>query len=248
MNQSFSNPFGDDQKPQLVLVQDHLQECPYLDQTARMPLEFSVSSLGPDDTDDLLASGYRRSGEFLYRTQCPACNECKPTRVLVDRFEMTRSMRRVFKRGEKSLTCRWSVPSADQQRVEMFNAHRESRDLGSGETVARRGYESFLAETCFETLELAVFLGEKLVAISIVDVGRTSLSAVYTHFLPDYSRFSLGTYAVLKQIEWAAQTDRKHVYLGMYVAANHHLNYKARFTPQERLIEGKWVLIDSPQT
>ena len=54
------------------------------------------------------------------------------------------------------------------------------------------------------------------------------------------SRYSLGTYAILKQLQWAKESGRKFVYLGMYVANNSHLNYKARFGPQERLFDGKW--------
>ena len=77
-------------------------------------------------------------------------------------------------------------------------------------------------------------------AISIVDIGRTSTSAVYTHFDPRASRYSLGTYAILRQIEWARENGRQYVYLGMFVADNQHLNYKARFLPQQRLIEGRW--------
>ncbi|HBJ33240.1 MAG TPA: arginyltransferase, partial [Planctomycetaceae bacterium] len=68
---------------------------------------------------------------------------------------------------------------------------------------------------------------------------------VYTHFDPDYSKYSLGTYAILRQIAWAQQTRRQYVYLGMYVQENSHLNYKSRFIVQQRLIRGEWVTFDS---
>ncbi|MCG8649251.1 MAG: arginyltransferase, partial [Pirellulales bacterium] len=82
------------------------------------------------------------------------------------------------------------------------------------------------------------------IGISIVDVGAESTSAVYTHFEPGSGRYSLGTYAVLKQLQWARQTERKYVYLGMYVTNNRHLNYKARFGPQQRLIDQTWIDVD----
>ena len=50
----------------------------------------------------------------------------------------------------------------------------------------------------------------------------------------------IDTSGALKQIDWARETGRQYVYLGMYVAANQHLNYKARFLPQQRLIDGQW--------
>jgi leucyl-tRNA---protein transferase len=230
----------------LVVVQDGLQPCPYLpDTNARMPLRLPVGTVTPEVTDQLLAMGYRRSGDFVYRTQCPSCSECRPTRIEVANFCWTTSMKRVKKRGDRELTCQWSTPSVDRQRVWQFNEHRKQRGLGqeSG-LVDADGYRAFLSDTCCDTRELAISLQDQLVAISIVDIGRTSTSAVYTHFDPAASRFSLGTYAILKQIEWAQQTGRQFVYLGMYVAENTHLNYKGRFLPQQRLIDNKWVQYD----
>ncbi|QDT09688.1 arginyltransferase [Planctomycetes bacterium K23_9] len=229
-------------KCKLVVVQDQLQECPYLaDTTARMPLRLPVGDVTPQITDELLAMGYRRSGDFVYRTQCPTCSECKPTRVPVATFKLTSSMRRVLKRGDRELTHKWGPPQIDQERVAMFNQHRLHRNLGSGEPVDEYSYGAFLNDTCCDTLELSVYRDQKLVSVSVIDVGENSISAVYTHFDPKESRYSLGTYGILKQAQWAAQTNRQFVYLGMYVADNSHLNYKARFGPQQRLCDGQWT-------
>ena len=227
----------------LVLVQDQLSPCPYLGQTvARMPLALPVGSVTPQVTDDLLALGYRRSGDFLYRTQCPNCSQCHPTRIDVRHFRLSSSMRRVRNRGARELECRWGDPTVDQPRVRLFNQHRAARQLDQGSgSIDADSYRSFLTDTCCQTMELSIFRQRRLIAISIVDVGAQSTSAVYTYFDPAEQRFSLGTLAILKQIEWAQQTDRQFVYLGMYVAANRHLNYKARFTPQQRRIDGQWI-------
>lgn len=227
----------------LVIVQDQFQPCPYRDGViARMPLRLAVGSVTQDVTDELLGWGYRRSGDFVYRTQCPTCQECQPTRVLVDRFQPTASMRRVLRRGDRELNCRWGEPAVDRTRLGLFNEHRRSRGLNSdGDRIDAEAYRSFLVDSNCESQELSVTLNGQLVAVSIVDIGRESTSAVYTHFAPEASKYSLGTYAILKQIERARQTSRKYVYLGMYVAENRHLNYKARFLPQERLTGDDWV-------
>lgn len=226
----------------LLLVQDQLQPCPYLaGVTARMPLRLPVGPVSPSVTDQLLAMGYRRSGDFVYNTACPACSECKPTRVEVERFRYTASMRRVLRRGNRELTCEWGTPRVDAKRVWLFNLHRNKRGLsqGAGE-LDSEGYRMFLADSCCDTQELAIWLNDELVAVSIVDAGAMSFSAVYTHFDPHAMRYSLGTYALLRQIEYTIETGRKYLYLGMYVADNSHLNYKARFRPQQRLVDGQW--------
>ena len=229
----------------LVVIQDQLQSCPYRDGvTARMPLQLPVGNVTPAITDRLLEGGYRRSGDFVYRTQCPTCTECLPTRVNAVTFPFSKSMRRVLMRGDRELKTLWSRPVVDARRVDLFNLHREQRSLGRGDEVDAESYQSFLVESCCDSYELQMFLDDLLVAIAIVDFGQDSVSAVYTFFDPALHRFSLGTYALLKTIQRARQSQRKFVYLGMYVAENRHLNYKARFSPQQRLIRGEWVDID----
>lgn len=227
----------------LAVVRDELSECPYLDpQVARMPLHLPFDRLDPRATDELFARGFRRSGFFLYYTRCPMCAACQPTRLEIERFSIRGSLRRVLNRGDRDLTCRWGAPAADAARVSMFNRHRRTRGLDRDDNdIDRLGYRSFVVDTCCETRELAIEHRGRLVAVAIVDVGAVSMSAVYTHFEPDAGRWSLGTYAILKQVERARQERRRFLYLGMNVAENPHLNYKARFVPQQRLLRGEWI-------
>ncbi|MEM9826188.1 MAG: arginyltransferase [Planctomycetota bacterium] len=230
----------------LVVVQDNLHQCPYLDdQVARMPLELPIGPVTGKVTDWLLERGYRRSGNFVYTTQCGGCRECKPTRLRPTEFRWGKSFKRVLARCERELTWTWGKPGADQRRVDLFNAHRDGRNLGRDDhRVTLDSYQAFLTESCCHTMELAFYREGSLIGASIVDVGQRSLSAVYTYFDPAESNYSIGTLAILRQVLWAREHDFDWLYLGMYVAENRHLNYKARFGPQQRLIDGRWVTID----
>ena len=48
----------------------------------------------------LLAAGFRRSGNNLYRPQCPACHACQAIRLPVAAFSPSRSQRRVLQRNQ----------------------------------------------------------------------------------------------------------------------------------------------------
>ncbi|SMP48639.1 arginine-tRNA-protein transferase [Neorhodopirellula lusitana] len=229
----------------LLPIQDTPSACPYIDGvTARMPLFYPVTPLSGEDVDWLLAAGFRRSGNLVYFTKCAPCHACEPTRLDVAHFQLSSSFRRVLKRAAKDLTLSWRMPSVDDDRVRLYNMHREGRNLASSPPIDAQDYHAFLTETCWPSLELEMKLDEQLVGISIMDVGQESVSAVYTHFDPQASRYSLGTLAVLLQIQWAQQQTRRWVYLGLYVESNSHLNYKARYQPQERLISGQWQAIE----
>ncbi len=54
--------------------------------------------------DRQLALGRRRSGAFLYYMNCERCRACQPSRVLVDEFVLTTSLRRVMKKGDALVT------------------------------------------------------------------------------------------------------------------------------------------------
>ena len=53
-------------------------------------------------------------------------------------------------------------------------------------------------------------------------------------------KLSLGTYSILKQLELAKRWGMRHLYLGLYIEANEHMAYKARFLPHDRLVRGEW--------
>lgn len=225
----------------LVVVYDALQECPYIDgNVARMPLEYPRRRMLPHDLDRLLHLGYRRTGAMLYRTQCPECQQCVPVRVDVNRFNLSRSMKRIANRANRELEISWGAARVDTERLALFNSHRAARQLSKRGPADLADYHEFLVASCVETAELAFRIDGKLIGIAIIDLGQDAINAVYTHFDPEYGRFCIGTLAILKQIQWAQETGRTFVYLGLFVAENRHLNYKDRFRPQQRLFGGVW--------
>lgn len=242
MNETFAKRLPSSLPVLNVLDNEH--PCSYLpDRTATMPLIYPGRLVEEAEFDHMLEHGLRRSGRFAYFTACRNCQLCEPTRLDVREFRWTDSWRRILNRGDRLLEVRLATPTIDATRLCLFNNHRTVRELGAGDQdYTEFDYEGFLVNSCCSsTYELSFWLKEELIAVSIIDCGEQSISAVYTYFAPEHSKLSLGSYAVLKQIQIAEKTERRFVYLGMYVAANRHLNYKSRFLPQQRYIEGRWV-------
>ncbi|MEM8732830.1 MAG: arginyltransferase [Planctomycetota bacterium] len=227
----------------LRVVIDEPDVCSYLpDRTSRLPLELPYGPLDGEQVDALLEQGYRRSGTFFYRPKCPNCVACEAIRLHVDTFEGNRSQRRAVRKGNAGLRFVIGIPTVDRERVALFNRHRSERGLDHQDrSVDAADYQAFLLNAPCPSAEIAIFHDEQLIAISIADVGKESLSAVYTFFDPDFSRYSLGTLAVMKQLQLARETKRTWLYLGLYVEANRHLNYKANYRPHQRMQNEKWL-------
>jgi arginyl-tRNA--protein-N-Asp/Glu arginylyltransferase len=225
-----------------IVVFDQLHECSYLPgRTARLPYRHPLTSLSPAEFDERLAAGDRRTGVFLYRTACPQCRACEPIRLDLNSFQPNATQRREWRRGNDLLTLRIDAPQVDERRVDLFNKHRQLRQLvHDDEPIDESSYADFLAHTCCETWELTYWHAGHLVAVAIVDVGQSSLSAVYCYYDPEFQGVSLGTYSVLRQVALCQETRRRYLYLGFFIAQSPHMAYKARFHPHQRLIRGDW--------
>jgi leucyl-tRNA---protein transferase len=220
--------------------------CVYLpDQIATLAYLFPKAPITSTQFDRQLSFGQRRSGQFLYYMNCKKCRACQPTRVIVDEFELTKSLARVKKRGDAAIELDVNPCSVDHERVDLYNKHRCGRGLGDeGNVAGLNEYREFLVDSCCDTLELSYRIDGRLIGCTIADIGSDALSAVYTYFDVEFEKLSIGTYAVIKLIEYAKRAAMQHVYLGLYVATNPHLRYKARYVPQERRINGEWIRFD----
>ncbi len=234
-------------QPQEIVVFDTPHPCSYLPRrTARLPYRHPTKKLTPEQFDNRLAEGDRRSGVFLYRTQCPQCRACQPIRLDVETFRPDATQRRMHRRGKALLTVKIAAPVVDTARVRLFNLHRDRRGLtGDDWPLDEHAYSEFLTDSCCDTLEFSYWHADRLVAVAIADAGRDSLSAVYCFYDPAFKLLSLGTYSILRQVEFCCATERRYLYLGFYIAESPHMSYKARFRPHQRLIDATWHSFDS---
>jgi leucyl-tRNA---protein transferase len=74
-----------------------------------------------------------------------------------------------------------------------------------------------------------------------VDRVPQGYSAVYTFFDPAHPGRSLGSYAILRQIEQARLQGLPYVYLGYWVPDSEKMDYKKRFQPLEVLLPSGWT-------
>ncbi len=226
-----------------IVIIDEKEPCPYLPgKTARMPLRMPLSKVTPEQADERLAEGHRRTGEYIYQTNCPNCRACEPIRLVCGDFEFSKNQLRILSRDDKRFHQQIGPLLADPVRVRLFNKHRRQRGLAKRDSdIDLDEYIWGFVRSCFQSFEITYWHDNELVCLAVCDLGKTSLSAVYTFFDPDFPRASLGTYSILKQIEYCQRHQLQHLYLGYYVENSPHMRYKSRFSPHERLVEGQWI-------
>lgn len=188
----------------------------------------------------LTTLGFRRSGSHYYRPHCESCNACIPVRLNVPKFQPDRSQRRVWKKN-KDLTFRLGAACFQERYYQLYASYIQARHHdGDMYPPSREQFTSFLVEGANQSEFLEMWRDDQLIALAVLDVLDDGLSAIYTLFDPDEEARSLGTLAILWQIEEAQRRHLPYLYLGYWIRECRKMNYKTRFQPLESLIDGQW--------
>ena len=240
------NELAASQARETLVVYDEEEPCPYIDgRTARMPLHLPLVKIDDARSDRFMEDGFRRSGGFLYSTNCNGCQACEAIRLDVSLFKPNRSQKRALKKGNDHLRTVMGPALSDQRRTDLFNKHRSIRGLNrNGADIDEDEFRMFLSETCLNTFEMAYYHDDDLIGVAICDLGKNSMSAVYTFYDPDFSAMSPGTFSVMKQVEFCVDRGLQYLYLGYFIAESSHMRYKQNFRPHERLQHGEWNVFE----
>ncbi len=193
--------------------------------------------------DVLIRHGFRRSGGHVYRPRCDACQACIAVRLPVADFRPNRSQRRC-RQMNADLQRRDLEPVFDAEHYALYRRYQSARHGGCSMDVDdSEAYRAFLVATPLRSRFLEWRLEGELVAVALIDQVEGGLSAVYTFYSPDYPQRSLGTFAVLEEIELARQQGLSRLYLGYWIADSAKMAYKARFSPVEAYRDGVWIAL-----
>jgi arginine-tRNA-protein transferase len=198
--------------------------------------QFFDDAVSADRMDDLLAEGWRHFDFSFYRYNYGEFRgEMRlviPLRIRVPQFLPTKSQRRTLRKNS-DLKCEFTEAEITPAAKELFRRHR--RRFRENPPDSLYNYLSIFGPSSVpcEVKALNVYDGEKLVAASYFDVGRRSISSVYAIFDPAESKRRLGIFTILKEIEFALETEREFYYLGYCYEGSSFYDYKKQFRGTE---------------
>jgi arginine-tRNA-protein transferase len=226
----------------LLLNVEH--PCSYLSaQKAQSLLVSSDFSLDTQYYSELIAQGFRRSGDQVYRPYCQSCQACIPTRLAVKDFLPDRKQKRCMKKNANTQVV---IKPADFDPVHfaLYLRYQTARHLSEDkDPISAEDYKQFLSSTWCKTWFVEFWINQQLVTVAVVDVLDNALSAVYTFFDPDYSAYSPGVFAVQWQIQQAKHLNLDFVYLGFWIKNCQKMSYKNQYQPLWGFIDQQWQII-----
>lgn len=193
--------------------------------------EFYASQVTPEQTDSLLAEGWRHFGEHFYRYNLGYYKYDIRTvyalRVNLEKFSFSKNQRRVLKRNQDLRTVIRPIEVTEEKEA-LFERHKQRFEYGVPDSLYDfLSYEP--ATVPCEGLEVCAYRETELLAAAFFDVGRETISSVYAMFAPEETPRSLGILTMLLEIKFALRTNRKFYYHGYAYEGNSFYDYKKRF-------------------
>ena len=226
--------------------------CPYLDgKEERKVFTHLVGTNAPAVNDMLTQGGFRRSQNIAYRPACEGCRACVSVRVVIDRYAVTRSQKRILVRNRDLIGVELPAsPSAEQ--FSLFCDYLSTRHGDGGMAKMTSLDFAMMVEDTHVNTQIIEYrkrgpdsgitgCGEgPLLAVGLCDILADGLSMVYSFFDVEAAARSLGTFMILDHIERARKLGLPYLYLGFLVEQSPKMAYKSNFKPQQKLMAGGW--------
>ncbi len=207
----------------------------------------NLTHISPRELDQHLARGWYRMGQGIY-TCSLLWGKTGQTPVIwlrlpLHNFRFNKRQRRIMRRNAQRFRVEIRPFEFYEEQEELFKVYKASFD-GSLSNSFKLQVNGGNDVNVFDSKEIAIYDGERLVAFSLFDLGWLSATSISGIYHPDYARYSLGYWTMLLEIEYA-QSIGKHFYYPGYVAPGiSKFDYKLRIGKQVEgylPVSGLWI-------
>lgn len=215
----------------------------------------SIFNISRETYDEFLASGWFRGYGILYKSEFLCLDQQLLSAVNI-RLDLSKH---TWRKGQRKLLSynnrRFRVVigkiriTKEKQRLYDLQKSRFKAFVHDTLEEVVRG---FSAHRFFNTHELCVYDGRRLVAVSYFDIGYKAVASILCVFNPDYAAFSPGIYTMLKEVEYAQSIGMNFYYPGYVMDLSESFNYKLRIGEVDWLTPGftwqPWNTFDAALT
>lgn len=190
-----------------------------------------LESLAPEELDRWLARGWYRMAQSLFTCRYVVFDDVLRSaiwvRVPLSTYAFRKSLRRTLTRVDRTFRTEVGPLVVDAEREALYARYRAGA-RGDRSPNLRDFLYGDSHRDVFETREVRVWDGDRLVAFSWFDVGGESLQSLVGVYDPGHARHSLGFYTMLAEIRFGLETGRRYFYPGYVLPGDPSMDYKLR--------------------
>ena len=208
-----------------------------------------VKKLSAKQFDKLMAQGFFRNGQSMFKTQLMLMHQQLYTSISIrldlQQHEFSKSLRKIFKKNTQRFDVKINPLSFSEEKQELWEQHQH-RFVGAS-THSLYNHFCYEGYNNFDTWEVCVYENNKLIAASFFDLGETSMASILGLFDQKYAKESLGLYTMLTEITLAQKLGLRFYYPGYVLDQPSLFDYKLRLGNFQRYSwqSGRWRAYDT---
>ncbi|TAH21939.1 MAG: GNAT family N-acetyltransferase [Cytophagales bacterium] len=208
-----------------------------------------LKTLSPIYLDRLLAAGWFRSSSSISRLQYLCIDDAVGSviniRAKLKNYKFGRNARKLLKQNKQKFTHTIrKIEHIDTTREQLYQQQKERFEIFIMDNLSVFLYDySRDTDSVFNTHEVCIYDGDKLVAVSFFDLGSQSVASILGLYNADYQKYSLGNYTLFLEIEYAIENGFTCFYPGYVILSEkgYVFDYKLRLENlQFRDSHGVW--------
>ena len=193
---------------------------------------FPMQALSPAGMDSLLANGYYRNGmdacAASVRYMVKSWASAVMLRVRLRDFVWKKRLRKLLRNNGERFSHQFRQFQPTPEKEVLWQRFKSG--VHGWQTVPTLEHHLLRGQpaTTFNTWELCVYEGGKLVAISVFDRGERSICSLEAAYDANFRKHSLGLYTMLLEIEHSIGEGLECYYPGFFPKDNPMFDYKLR--------------------
>ncbi len=197
-----------------------------------------LNQIKQERLDAYLEKGFFRNANMMFRTQLlpidGKLNNVVNIRLDLRGYKSPKRMAKLMRKNQQRFTVTVGEVCITPQKEALFAAHAH-RFKGFLYKSLRHLLFGDQNMAVFDTQEICIYDQDKLVAFSFFDKGKNSVASILGVFDQAYYKYSLGTYTMLLEMDWAKRNSYHYYYPGYIMDQSRDFEYKLRLGDVEYL-------------
>ena len=179
--------------------------------------------------DQYLSSGWFRGAVMLYKMDLLCIDDelysVVNIRLKLENFKFRKSQRKILRKVDTRFRTVFGMAEPNPEKEALYTAHKH-RFKGFIHATLEEYLNAGFDTTVFDTREVCIYDGNKLIAVSYFDMGENSMASLLGLYDQRYSEWSLGKATMLKEIVFGLENEKELYYPGYILDQGSSFDYK----------------------
>lgn len=193
------------------------------------------SKLTPEMLDNYLQDGWFRMGQSIFTCRFLFCEVgLKSTvwsRLPLKGYTYTRSLRKIFRKNNERFRVEIGPASIDWAKEYLYQDYKANFKGRLAPSLSIALFDDQVFDI-YNTYETRVYDGDRLIAFSFFDLGKKSIESIKGVYDVNYSKYSLGLYTMILEVEFGIANGYDYYYPGYFTPGYNAFDYKLRLGDQ----------------